>query len=307
MTDKSKANYLKAHGMIFLATCLTAGSFLASNNLSGIASPISLTLLRFIIAALLLAPFVLGRKEYRSQLPEILPRSMVISFFFSGYFVSQFEALKTTTVLNTGTIYTLTPLVTALFCLFIFKDTISRKRLLTYICGAIGTLWVVFGGSITEALSLTLNQGDFIFLLGVACMSGYTISLRYFYRGNSLIAMTFGTLLGGSIWMGIFTLFGDTPLNWHLIEGTGFISMAYLAIPATLLTSYFFQKSSVVIGPSSVTSYIYLNPACVAIFALFFYGDTINPSVWVGILISVFATFFLQEFNRMPRLVPAAS
>ena len=304
MTDKLQMNTLKAHGMIFLATCLTAGSFLASNNLSGIASPIALTLLRFVAAALLLAPFVLSKKEYRSQLPEILPRSMVISFFFSGYFVSQFEALKTTTVLNTGTLYTLTPLVTAILCIFIFKEHINRRRLLAYICGAIGTLWVIFDGSVAAALSLTLNQGDFIFLSGVACMSGYTISLRYFYRGNSLIAMTFCTLVGGSIWMGLVILLTNTPLNWHLIEGTGFISMAYLAIPATLMTSYLFQKSSVVIGPSSVTSYIYMNPACVAIFSLLIYGDAISLTVWFGILISTCATVFLQVFNKVPAHSP---
>lgn len=63
---------LNAHFIILLATFLVGGSFIVSQKLSGIIDPISITLLRFVIASLLLAPIVFLNKEYRKKLSQLL-------------------------------------------------------------------------------------------------------------------------------------------------------------------------------------------------------------------------------------------
>lgn len=54
---------VKAHIMILIATILIAGSFLASQKLSSVIDPISLTLLRFILALTLLSPIIIFSKN----------------------------------------------------------------------------------------------------------------------------------------------------------------------------------------------------------------------------------------------------
>ena len=285
---------LRAHGLVLLSTIFIAGSFIASDNLTNAANPIILNFIRFFCAALILAPIVLGKKALRQQIKAVLPRSMVISFFFSSYFVCLFSALQTTTALKTGTLYTLTPLVTAIVCIFAFKESLSKRRLAAYIIGAFGTLIVVFDGDISLIAGFSLNQGDYIFLLGVLLMSAYTTSLRLLYRKDSLLVLTFCTLTGGTIWMGLMIALTDISITALDFNTSNYFSIAYLVIFATLITSYLYQKASVSLSPSSVTSYIYLCPAFVAILSMFFYQEQITDAVWAGILISCGSTLLLQ-------------
>jgi len=48
----------KAHLLVLLNTFLVAGSFIASQKIAGLIHPISLTLLRFVLASILLSPFI---------------------------------------------------------------------------------------------------------------------------------------------------------------------------------------------------------------------------------------------------------
>ncbi|MFY9094586.1 EamA family transporter, partial [Aliarcobacter butzleri] len=93
---------LNAHFIILIATFLVGGSFIISQKLSGIIDPISITLLRFVIASLLLSPIVLFNQKYREKIISTFKRAMIISFFYSIYFIGMFKALEFTTALNTG-------------------------------------------------------------------------------------------------------------------------------------------------------------------------------------------------------------
>lgn len=289
---------LKAHGLILLATFLIAGSFIASANVTGQVHPVSLNLLRFVIASACSLPAVLLNARYRKQVPSVFPRSVIISFFYCAYFVCLFGALLTTTVLNTGTLYTLTPFLTALFSIVIMKQPVGLRRTLVYLLGALGTVWVVFKGDWQAMQQLSLNSGDMLFMLGVLSMCGYTLTLKLLYRQDSVAVLTCCTLLGGTLWMGLATLAFDIPLQWNLLTTGDYASMLYLAIGTTLITSYLFQKASIVLTPNNVTAYIYLSPACVAILDYAINGITVSFTILVGILISVVATVLLQVMSR---------
>ena len=169
---------LNAHFIILIATFLVGGSFIVSQKLSGIIDPISITLLRFVIASLLLAPIVLFNQKYRKKVISTFKRAMIISFFYSIYFIGLFKSLEFTTALNTGTIFTLVPLLTAL----VFKQKISFNQYLIYLIGIIGTCMVIFKGNLELFLSLSLNKGDVIFIFSTFCMALYSISAKYFHK-----------------------------------------------------------------------------------------------------------------------------
>ena len=59
---------LNSHLIIILATFLVGGSFVVSQKLSGIIDPISITLLRFVIASLVLVPIIFFNQNYRKKL-----------------------------------------------------------------------------------------------------------------------------------------------------------------------------------------------------------------------------------------------
>lgn len=281
--------------MVLLATFFVAGSLVVSEKLAGLLNPVSLTLLRFLCAGGLLLPIVLSRMSYRRELLRTMPRALVISLFYCLFFICLFESLKLTTVLHTGTLYTLVPFVTALLCVLLFRQRISTRQLLVYVIGVAGTAWVVFNGRVDHLLSFALNQGDYIFMAGAFFMCCYSISMKLLYRNDTMVVLVFCTLVGGSLWMSLALWAFDLPLDWQVLEGASWLHMAYLVVMATLATSYLYQKTTVVLGPSRVMAYIYLNPAAVALLLWVVDGVDIALIVVPGILLSTAATVILQR------------
>lgn len=287
---------LNAHFIILLATFLVGGSFIISQKLSGIIDPISITLLRFIIASLLLAPIVFFNQKYIEKIISTFKRAMIISFFYSIYFIGMFKALEFTTALNTGTIFTLVPLLTALFSIFVFKQKISFNQYLIYLIGIIGTCMVIFKGNLELFLSLSLNKGDVIFIFSTFCMALYSISAKYFHKqDDELVVLVFMTLVGGTIWMSLALVLFDVPLNWQKISSKEFLYLGYLTVFATLVTSYLYQKGTIVLGPKKVMAYVYLNPASIVVLSFLIEFKSINFWMFSGILISSFATLILLK------------
>ena len=289
---------LNAHFYVLLATFLIGGSFIASQKLAGNIDPISITLLRFVIASVFLAPFVFLKKEFRLRIVPTFRRAMIISFFYALFFIGMFKALEYSSALNTGTIFTLLPLITAVFTFFVFKQVIYLKQYLVYFIGILGTLIVVFKGDINSFLEISLNKGDIIFLFSIISMSLYSISAKYFYKkDDKLIVLVFMTLLGGSLWMLLALLILDIPLQWSKIDNNLYIYMIYLSIIATLITSFLYQKANIILGPKIVMSYVYLNPAVISILLFLLEGKTMNFWTTLGILISSFSTIVLLKIR----------
>lgn len=208
---------LKAHILIVGATILVALSFIVSGKLSGIIHPISLTLFRFVIAFFTLLPFILIIKRFREKILDSFFRGLKISLFYSLYFILLFKALEYTSALNTATLFTLVPLVTAIIGSLILKDRLSVWKFLVYIVGMLGTLIVIFDGNFNSIINLTFNYGDIIFLFGVLSMALYSISAKYFYKsGDEVFVLTLMTLLGGIIWMSLSLFILDIPLEWEI-------------------------------------------------------------------------------------------
>lgn len=287
---------------MLLATALVAGSFLASEKLAGIVNPFSLTLLRFAGASLLLLPVILYNPKWRKKVLSTLPRAIIISFFYAAFFIGFFESLNTTTALNTGTLFTLVPLITALLCIIAFRESISSRQIIAYLLGIMGTTWVIFGGQLTLLLSFSLNKGDFIFMAAIFFMCSYSVAMKLLYRNDDMIVLVFCTLIGGSFWMVLALLITGQSLQWEMIQGDSVLHMAYLIIGATLATVYLYQVTTVALGPSRVNAYIYLNPAFVALLLLLIDGVSIPIAIIPGILSSVMVTMVLQrnKLNEAP-------
>ncbi|OCL86216.1 DMT family transporter [Arcobacter porcinus] len=281
---------IKAHLYVLLATILIASSFLVSGKLSGIIDPISITMYRFVLATLVLSPIFI-KKEYREKFKSTFKRGLIISFFYSIYFIGMFKALETTTVLNTSTLYTLVPLMTAILCIFFFKDKISFKQLIIYLIAMIGTLIVVFKSNLSLFLHFSLNYGDIIFLIACVSMAFYSIFLKLLHKdGDILLVLVFSTLLGGIIWMFLSMQVLDIALQWDKIEGNLLYLMLYLSIVTTVITLFLYQKASIVLGSKKLMAYTYLSPAMVAVLVYIFDKQTISFGIFIGILISAVAT-----------------
>ncbi|WP_418180857.1 DMT family transporter [Aliarcobacter lanthieri] len=285
---------LKAHILATIATILIAGSFFASQKLANVIDPTSLTLFRFVLALLFLSPVIIFSKTRLKKVFQVLPKALIVSLVYTLYFIGMLKALEDTTVLNTGTIYTLVPLMTAILCIFFFKEKIPLKQLFIYILGIISTCIVVFKADFSLFLSLNLNKGDIVFLIASFSMALYPIFIKLLYsKKDELLVLVYATLLGGIIWMSLTMQILNIPYEWDKIELNHLYSLLYLVIGTTIITLILYQKATLILGAKKMMAYIYLNPAIVAILMFLFEGQIISIGVLFGILLSAFATIII--------------
>lgn len=287
-----------AHLRVLLATLFIAGSFIVSAQLALGAPAASLTLLRFLLAATLILPWILINAERRRKLLQALPRGLIISLFYALFFICLFEALHTTTALNTSTLFTLVPLLTSVLGIWLLNMPIRLPQALSYLLGMLGALWVIFEGNPTRALALQLNQGDKIFLLGVLSMCAYSLSMKLLYRADSIAVLTCAILLGGTFWMGLAVWLANIPLQWQDLGQNDLLAMAYLVVCATLGSVYLYQSGSIHLGPQIVMAYTYLNPVAVTLLPWLLIGEPIASVLWPGIVIACLATWQLQRTSN---------
>lgn len=289
---------LHSHGLAMLMTLFVAGSFLSVAELSGTVHPVALTLFRFIGAVVVFSPIVLGISKHRSTIKQVLPKSFIISFFYSVFFICMFKALETTTATNTSALYTLVPFITAILCFFLIKQRVSRHMFSAYVMGTAGAIWVIFKGDIQAFFSLQLNTGDLYFLVGCVSMACFSIAMKVLYKGESMPAMVFCTLNGGILWMVLALFFIEQPIEISNVSGLGYFHILYLAVFATLFSTLILQKITVQLGPTKVMAYVYITPVLVLLLEFFIKGEPLNSVMYPGIAFSIMATFYIQKVGK---------
>jgi drug/metabolite transporter (DMT)-like permease len=295
MEKSTRATLRRAHGLMLLATVLVATSFPVGAAITHGMDAVVLTLLRFALAALLFWPIVVWR--YGLPLPgwRDLLRYAVISAFLVGFFWGMFAALRHTSALNTGTIFTLTPAIAAGVSYLLLRERLGRAAQLALPVGLLGAVWVIFRGDLDALLALELGKGDAIFLAATISMGCYMPLVKFLHRGEPMARMTFWTLVTGTGWLLLLSLSRLGSVDWMLVPMSVYGGIAYLAVFTTLITFFIFQASTTLIGPTRVLSYTYLNPVFVLAIGLGF-GETLPPlATYPGLVLIVGATIILQR------------
>lgn len=286
---------MRAHGLMLLATVLIATSFPVGAAITHGLDSVVLTLLRFSLAALVFAPIV----AWRYGLPwpgwRDLARYSVISACLVGFFWGMFAALRFTSVLNTATIFTLTPAITAAVSAVLLRERLGRAARVALPVGMVGALWVIFRGDMGALLAMDLGQGDAIFLAACIAMGCYSPLLKLLHRGEPMARVTFWTLVTGAGWLFLLSAGRLGAVGWTTVPVAVYGGIAYLAVFTTLITFFIFQRSVAVIGPTRVMSYTYLNPVLVLLIGLGFGEPLPALTTYPGLVLIVGATFILQR------------
>lgn len=148
---------------LLLWVSLMASSFVVSEQLLPYANPIASTALRFILATVLMMPFI-GRASIKQLNYKILLRYSVISLFLVLFFIGLLEALKTTNAMRTSVIYTLLPLISVILTYIGLKLVTPNKQIAGFLIGTLGAIWVLVAFTQEKLVLAEWRLGDSIFL-----------------------------------------------------------------------------------------------------------------------------------------------
>jgi drug/metabolite transporter (DMT)-like permease len=281
------------HLLMIVCATLVSTSFTVGAAIAAALDPAVLTLLRFVMASVILAPIIHLQHGLRVS-AGLLGRCSIISGCLVIFFWCMFLALRYTTALNTSVIFTLVPSISSLYALLLVREHLRRQQLLALIFGLAGAIWVIFRGDLSLLLAMEWNKGDLIFLAGCICMGFYTPLIKLLHRGESMLVMTFWVLVTGSVWLILFTGHHLLAVEWSLISLHTWAGILYLAIFTTVITFFLTQYCVPHIGPTRAMAYSYLYPGLVLLIDLAM-GNGLPPvAVLPGVGVVLLAMLVLQ-------------
>jgi drug/metabolite transporter (DMT)-like permease len=300
------ANFAHAHLGMLLWAVLIAASFFAAAQVNPAIDPVLLTGLRLLFSALLFAPLLWLQGAPAMTLAALRGHAL-LGLLLALYFGSLFEALRYTSAVNTGTLFTLVPLLTLCFEGFLLPGTQQKHRLLPMLMAAGGALLLILKGDGPEALPAPYP----IFVYGIGClaMALYSpLSQRLkagSLGGRSPVAMTFWNMLFGALFLFAFCLASGGWRSGALLSAHDLLWLGYLALFATLATFWLLHRAIGVIAPATVISYIYLSTLLLTLFHWLWLGQSPRPLELAGAGLVALGMLALVLGSRQPQLVRA--
>jgi len=290
---------ISAHWLMILTIILAASSFPIGAAITNDLPPTIMMFMRFLLAAILFAPYVFIKNNFELPSWKNLFNYTVLSVPLVVFFWCMFESLRYTSVLNTGALYTLVPVITAIYALFINREITNRFRSFGLFIGTLGALWIVFRGDYHAFVALKLNYGDLIFVVGCLFLGLYNPMVKKFYRGEPMEVMTFWVLLSGAGWLLIASGSSILNVDWYRVEYRVYGGILYLSLFSTLVTFFLLQLCIVRIGATKVAAYGFLTPLFVIIISVAVGMDKFELATLPGMLLVIVAMFIILQEPKL--------
>jgi drug/metabolite transporter (DMT)-like permease len=160
-------------GLLYAAVVWGASFIVVKNALAGV-HPVTMIGYRFLVSALLLAPWALRRPDRRRHLRDSLP----LSGLLVALYVSQTWGLRFTTAANSGFITGLFVLFVPIILLVVFRCPPSRLQWVAVLLAVAG-LWILTGGP------RTMNRGDAMTLVAALCYAAHLLAIDRVVRRDA--------------------------------------------------------------------------------------------------------------------------
>jgi len=278
---------LLGHLAMILFAALISGSF----SLGAMATPhigaAALNALRLLLAALVMAIVTLVIFQ-RLPMPKVAAwRFGILGFLMGAYFVAMFTALKYTSPVSTGAVFTLIPMMSAGFGYLFLRQTVRPIVIVSLLIAGCGSIWVIFRGDLDAILAFDIGFGEAIFFLGCVSHAAYAPLVKKFSWGEPVVLTTFWTSIGAFLAVAIYGAGEVVSTDWVSLPAIVWISIGYLAVFTSAGTFFLVQYASLRLPASKVLSYGYLIPIFVIVYeGLLGHGWT-STAVVAGAIITV--------------------
>ncbi|MEO0327213.1 MAG: DMT family transporter [Pseudomonadota bacterium] len=284
---------LKGHLAMLLFAALISGSFSIGHIAAPHIDPAVLTVARFVVATLAMG--MIGFVIYR-RLPIItdrLWRFPILGGLMAIYFVLMFVALQIAQPVTTGAVFTLVPLMSAVFGFLIVRQRPTPIIIASLLIGAAGAIWVIFKGDLGAILRFEIGRGEMIFFVGCIAHALYSPLVRKFNNGEAVFSFTFMTLVASTLWMFLWAVIPAWQTDWAGLPMIVWITIFYLGLFTTAGTFFLLQFASMRLPSSKVMAYGYLTPGIIVLYEWLLGHGFVSLSLLAGVLVIAGALIIL--------------
>lgn len=281
LSNKSLPYFIMVLPPLFWAGNFVVGRAVVSTQLS----PITLSFWRWLLAMLILLPFVIKpmwqqRKIIQAHFWKICFLSILSITAFNSL---AYIALLHTTATNATLLNSFIPIFILVITGVFFKEKISNKQILGVLVSLLGVFVILTRLDIEIIKQLEINKGDLWMLVAALDWALYSIFLKYL-RPEGLSPLPFlGIMLiiGTTVLLTllIWNPFNELAIVWNndMIKALVYIAI-FPSLFAYLAWNYGMQK----LGAAAGAQYIHLMPLFGALMAVVFLGESIKLYHLVG-------------------------
>ena len=289
---------IKAHLALFTVNLIYALSFGFSKDvMNGYIPAFTFILFRVLGATTLF--WVIFYKTEKIELKDYFKLATAGVFGVAANQLMFFEGLDHTSTINASVIMVMTPILVLIFSAFLLKEKISSRKILGVFIGLIGAIALILFKPKTASNEATL-YGDLFIFLNASSYALYLVLVKPLmkkYSPYTVIKWVFTFGLVYVIPFG-FSQFGEVnyEMTTSIILKVGFI-IIFTTFLTYLLTMYGLNK----VSPTTVSSYVYLQPVLTTSIALFL---GFEQPTWINLVcgITIFTGVYLVSFNPKKNL-----
>lgn len=273
--------------LILLAVIFWGTSFVATKTLLEELKPVTIIILRLIIASLLLTTIAIYTKRNFSLNLKSHGWIFILALIAVFHLWIQVTGLQYTTAANTGWIIGTAPVFMAVMGLFFFKEKITLLALSGILLSVFGLLMLIGKGDITN-IGLIENKGDLLvlgsaFTWGVYSMVNKKISLTY----SPLMTILYLFLMM-AILIIPFNLDKETISSVVQLSLLGWAMVVFLGLFCSGIAYVIWAQALRDMESAKVGAFLYLEPLITVIAAWFFLREEITLLMMIsGLLITL--------------------
>lgn len=285
MVRKVNTNFIVLIGVIFVSF----GSIFAKTSN---APSLIIATYRLGFTVLIMLPYVLTKRM--NEIKNISKKNMftciISGIFLSLHFVTWLTSINYTSIASSTVLVNTHPIFIVIGSIFILKEKVSLKSLISIFIALIGSSIISFGDS---SLGSSILFGDFLAIAGAFFMAGYMMIGKVIRQELSTTSYTFIVYSSSTITLIIMDIITQTPFypypkqEWLIFLG--------LAVFCTILGHTIFNWALEYLSPSFVSIAILGEPVFATIWAIFLLKEL--PSPWQiigGIIILIGISIFIK-------------
>lgn len=257
--------------------------------------PAAISFYRWLIALLVLAPFVLpGVWRHRQQIARVWWKLLILGLLGMVLYQSlAYFAAHSVSALFMGILNALIPLLTVLLSIVILRLAPTLGILLGSVLSFGGLVWLVSRGDPAQLLMHGIGKGELMMFAASTSYALYgVLTKRWAIPLPNWQSLWMQILFGVLLLTPGFLLAPDVSLNMHNIP-----LVLFAAIPASIVAPFLWIQGVMRLGASTTSIFMNLAPVFTAIIAVGFLHESLHDWHFIGGGITLLGVILAQQLR----------
>lgn len=264
----------------FSCIAIWSGNAIVSKLAVGLLSPAALAWSRWMVAAIILTPF-LAHRAWRDRAKLRAGFYQLAALALLGMVLNQtlgYYAAQTLGATEIGLMMGLTPLMTVLLSIWLLRERPTWGALLGGLISILGLTILLGQGDPSRLFTQGIHIGSVYMLLSAGTYALYSVLLKKWDLGLDNWSMLYGQVLCSLLFLTPFYLLVDG--QWP--DGRALWLILYAGIPTSALSPWLWMQGIALLGASRTAIFMNLLPVMTAALAISWLGEKLTSYHLIG-------------------------